>query len=234
MKTPLSKRKNVFFISLQRVGSNYLEIVLNKNTTTDIDFRGYLLDDGNAMSKHCFPEHIDYLKKAKIPQEDFILVVKNPYMWVESVAFNDRMSSEFRESLWWGFEKYDLEVNPNIGNLRYNLTSLTRLYKDFYTKWMEYLDNNSDIQLVKYEDFLDESKAEESSKNIISKIGCGSVLNDFNLHYGNVRYSKGFEKKDFNYNKKEAPEKLSSNNIKKITSLLGKDFIQSLGYEAYV
>jgi hypothetical protein len=226
-------KKNVFFISLQRTGSNYLEIVLNKNTPSDVSFRGYLLEDGNAMSKHCFPKHINYLKKAKIAQAYFVLVVRNPYLWAESLLFNDRMNSDVRESLWWGFEEYELEKNPDVGNSRYNLENLIKLYKDFYSKWLKYSDSNTDIQLVRYEDFLDEKKAEEVSRNIISKIGGDKVVKDFKLHYGNVRYSKYFDKNDFNYNKKEIPKKLSSNNINKITELLGSDLIQSLGYKCY-
>jgi hypothetical protein len=216
--------RNIFFISLQRVGSNYVEVVLNKNTE-ELAFRGYLLE----VSKHFLPKRIEVFETTKIQQDDFIIIVKNPYMWVESVCWNTEMSKETQKELWFGdFEDYKVQHNADLNG--YNLNNLVNMYKDFYKKWFEFSKDNN-IQTVKYEDFLYKDKAEEVCRNIVSEIGHGQVKSNFKLHHKPIRFSMGFTKEDFEYYKNEKPTKISKVHIDTINKILGSDFIEELGYE---
>jgi hypothetical protein len=204
---------NLFLIGLQRVGSNYLEVILNKNTE-DLSFRGYLVEDGKIISKHCFPEDLEDLKNANIPQEGFLIVIRNPYMWLENMCTE---------------ETNEIHTDENGCKTR----NLVMMYKDFYTEWIDFAKANN-IQYVKYEDFLHRDKAEQTVKKIVDKIGRGKVKSNFKLHDEPIRCSMGFTKDDFDYECKETPSKLSKDDIGIVNSFLGLDFIETMGYEAIV
>jgi hypothetical protein len=218
--------KNIFFISLQRAGSNYVEVILNKNTTEDLAFRGYLLE----ISKHFFPQKLGLFKLVSKKQDAFIIITKNPYMWVESICFNNEMDKETQKELWLidGFEEYKVKDDADLEE--YNLFNIVTLYKDFYTQWLN-IAKERGIQIVKYEDFLYEDKAKEVCKKVVHEIGYGQVKSNFKLHDKPIRFSKNFTKEDFEYYKNENPTKISKGSIDTITSILGADFIEELGYE---
>ena len=215
---------NVFFISLQRTGSNYIEVILNKNTE-GLTFRGYLAN----ISKHFFPQDMGLFETAGTQQDAFVAIVKNPYMWVESICWNTEMNKETQKELWVvPFEKYKVQDNADLNG--YNLPNLVNMYKDFYSQWVEYI-KDKDIQILRYEDFLFKDKAKVVCKKVVSEIGHGQVKSNFKLHDKSVRYSRGFTKEDLDYYKKEEPTKLSKENIKTINTILGSAFIEELGYE---
>ena len=138
--------KNIFVVGLQRTGTNYVERLLN-DSVEGIDFRGYVRDGGQNYSKHEFPYIKEAVTNSIIKQDGFIVVVKNPYMWVESICFRDVYS--FLNSKAYGVHtgtyKLKEETEIKVGDKRYNIFNILKLYKEY----PEYIYDLSNRTLVR-------------------------------------------------------------------------------------
>ena len=219
--------KNIFVIGLQRTGTNYVERLLN-DSVEGIDFRGYVRDGGQNYSKHEFPYIKEAVTNSIIKQDGFIVVVKNPYMWVESICFRDVYS--FLNSKAYGDHtgtyKLKEETEIKVGDKRYNIFNILKLYKEYYQEWSKH----KDVLFIQYESFLEENEALVECDKVINYMGDGRVKSNFKLPSKPVKNSPNFTQKDFDYYKSQIPKKLTEEHISIINSVLGKDFIKKLGY----
>jgi len=220
--------KNIFIIGLQRTGTNYVERVLNDNTQ-GLAFRGKINDSGEVFSKHEFPYVKALVENSIIKHEGFLVVVKNPYMWSESIGFRDegnRLNVDFYGNHTATY-KLKEKTEVSFGNNGYNLINILSLFKDFYTDWCR----NKDVFLVKYEDFLGEDISKKQIDNVINYFNEGQAKSNLKLPSKPVNHSPDFTLDDFNYYKKEQPELLNPSDIDTVNSVLGSEFIESLGYK---
>jgi hypothetical protein len=233
--------KDTQFICLQRVGSNFIEATLNKNIE-GASFRSYVLITHNGgnfdktyhANKHIFPAELKKFldPEADIKPHNYIFLVRDPYMWVDSVCWNKETDKDFVKEMFdfGGFREYNVYDEPTIGETPHNLDNLLRLYKKYHSEWLEYIKSNDDFYMMKYEDYLFEDKAYTSTNKLVKYFGYGQVNSNFKLHDKPVRYSRSFTKEMFKYQQNQEPKNLSHEHIDKINSILGKGLIESLGY----
>jgi hypothetical protein len=190
----------IFVNGLQRTGTNYIRQLLQLNTNFDI------CDWENLYWKH-------HLYKNIAPNCDQVVcVIKNPYTWIESICFRNCVDIK---------EMYPQIVNcyDYIGNFEINLIEACKLYKEFYSSWL-----NFGVTLVHYEDMLDQD------------IICSFLKNNYNISLNNVEIPKHVKFSDF-FNQNQIPlyksyaiSKLTSNNISVINDILTIDFINKVSY----
>jgi hypothetical protein len=233
--------KNVQFICLQRAGSNFIEATLNRNIE-GVAFRSYVLVTHNGgnhdrsyhANKHIFPDELKMFldPDADIKPHNYIFLVRDPYMWVDSVCWNKETNKEFVKEMFdfGSFSKYNVYDEPTIGDTPHNLDNLLRLYKEYHNAWLEHIEGNDDFYMMNYEGYLFEDKAHTDTNKLVKYLGCGQVNSNFKLHDTPVRFSKLFNDEILEYQQHQEPKNLSQEHIDKINSILGKSLIESLGY----
>lgn len=174
---------DVFIVGIQRSGTNFARFNC---------FPGSV-DVCDDYHKHC-------IKNEDVSCEKVFCIVKNPYMWIESICFRNCVD------IITYFPDYHLYDEKNyLGPFKINLVRLLHLYKDFYTSWINY----EKTRIIQYEKLL----VENSSK-----------IN--HLVPESTNWNKRRIKNYLNYN----TTLLSDDNIKTITNVLGHDFITKIGY----
>jgi hypothetical protein len=234
---------NIFLLSLQRTGSNFLEVLLNSNIS-DLCVRSQMycpLEDKN-FNKHVEPCVLTKFDKAPIKQDYFFLITKNPYMWMESVALIHEMGkkgevTDIQKTIFENnayYENYNLFEDGDFGDNNYNFENLAGLYKGYYESFLEKTKDDDRVIIIKYEDFLHEGKGELVLENLAELTGRDEFRSDGILRQPNkpVRYSDDFTRKDFEYYKNESAELLTDIQKSQITNIIGKELIEKLGYEA--
>ena len=216
---------NIFIIGLPRTGTNYVEHVC-RSALPSVTFRNKLMDKKRLMSKHDCIGSYKYLKEACIPQELFLIVTKNPYMWVESICFRD-------EGLYLAktvnTEKDDSNecANRTLGDKGYNLKRILDIYREYYLNWIY----KKDTIVCKYESFLHMNSFNSEMDRLEKTTGTKGNKSNFKLPSKPVAHSPNFTVKDFNYYRNESPKLLSKSDIEDINEILGKGFIDKLGYK---
>lgn len=220
---------NVFIIGLHRTGSTFLESLLYKNIE-GCTFRGKIINvrDNAAYVKTTFPTIIDEFSKDKrYPQDGYILIHRNPYMWVERFLYNDSDTDADFEGNIFGNNFLDFKLclkEKVFGESIYNLDELLRLYKNFYTEWMN---TSVSLYVCKYEDLLPVNR---SSLEGISNWSSSQVKDEISMP-NTVKYSSKFNSERLDYNIAQKPTRLNGKTIDKINNVLGVNLINSLGYE---
>lgn len=180
------------------------------------------------MQKHILPtKDVEFGQ----PQESILLVTKNPYMWIEGFIYTNEIETMgnpaddpkremWNEDILKEFNILDEEMDT------FKLEPLAKMYKVFNKTWMFSKFVKEPVFHVKYEDFLFLEKAEKVIGNLSY-----TLKSNLKLPNKPVRWSPNFTEDDFNYYKNEIPTHLSSEDIAKINNIIGKDFIESLGYK---
>ena len=154
----------IFNNGLQRNGTNYTLSLLKLNTE-------YLCC--NAIENY----HKHNLYKQIKPDCDMVLtVVKNPYLWIESILFRNPVDIVKYHS------DYKLDDKDNY------LENLLSLYYDFYTGWM-----NANSFIVRYEDLLQQDSAFNVLKDKLEIKNSPMIFPEL------VKDSEHFQKKDIKY-----------------------------------
>ena len=254
--------KRIFLPGAIRSGTNWVAIVLNNNVT-GIECRSILVEprydseEKKVILDHLwhwtFPGELDHYKKlinhSQYPQDIMLGVVRNPYMWIESIVhkgwqFNTQPHPQLEKMTWepqawlmcgatWSMDIFHEEeylvpgMNPN---LKRNLYALVTFLKLFYEKWEE--KGNMEM-IVRYEDFLFPEKAIETTKKIIEKFEIEGEIKDednFILPRKLIPFSPNWTPPQLKYNKKQIPMRLRDDEIRYINKHLS-DFIIKCGYD---
>jgi len=231
---------NIFQLSLQRTGSNFIEVLMNKNLE-GVAIRSQMIDvkTEETFSKHIKPCPLVKFDRAPIPVDYFMLIFKNPYMWMESVALIHEMGekgtiTDIQTTIFTQvdyFEKYNLFKDGDFGEANWNFDNLVGLFKDYYSDFLELTKEDTRVIPLKYEDFLDTDKAICWAKKFASLSEGGRVKDNFELLDKPVRFSDDFTDEQALYYKRQIPTLLSTAQINRVTELLGADFIEKLGYK---
>lgn len=164
----------------------------------------------NFATYNCFPGSLDYLdnywkhdfkRDGEIPCDKILCIIKNPYTWIESVCFRNKVDiiEYFPE-----YRLYD-EID-HIGPFKINLIRILNLYKNYYKSWMGY----RKTELVHYEQQL----LSEYPDKINSVVPHNEDWN--------IMRTKSY--------RKFSTSLLSEGEINTITETLGESFIRKIGY----
>lgn len=190
----------IFVNGIQRTGTNYTRQLLKEN-----------IDHGIHDRMPPYHKH-DSFTGIKPTCDSIICVIKNPYTWVESICFRNCVDIKEKNSQL--FNKTD-----SIGNFNINLIELCRLYKKFYTSWINY-----GVNLVHYENLLDEQYVKMFLNKNFNWVG-----NNIQIPK-NVDFSANFEKKQIQWYKNYDLFYLHKNHIDIINEQLDNNFLNLIEY----
>lgn len=168
MDCTITTKNNVFLVGLQRVGSNYIEKLLNNNIK-EHSFRSLIVSTGSnghtSWYRHTLPRDSFRLP---IPHKEILLITKNPYIWIESLVKRNEIVDimgvdEKNQYIWNNFiEDYFIyEEHPTDKNKltdKLSIKGLCELYRDFNDVWLSNKHSDIPVKQIKYEDFIDQNK----------------------------------------------------------------------------
>jgi uncharacterized protein YuzB (UPF0349 family) len=194
----------IFVNGIQRSGTNYLTSILELNTNLDVS------EYDNLHWKH---DICKYDLNGKSNKKSIITIIKNPYTWVESICYRNRVDIiEYHSN-------HNLTYNHGMMINDINLENLILLYKSFYDSWYTF-----GTKVVKYEYLLNQRNIKKflyKEHNIISKI---PIIPE------KVSYSDYFIQENVNYYQKQETIYLEKKHIQKINDILTNDFFIRYNY----
>jgi len=202
---------------LQRSGTNFLEGLMYRY------FEVWCRNSGSGPNwKHS-------LDMASFEDNMFYLVIaKNPYSWIESIAFRNPMDYIEKQKLYPAREPIsdDLIAGPN----NINVVNAAKTWNHFYNNWKQF-EGYKNVYFMKYEDLLIEEKQKSILDDIQKKFGCEWRNNP--LSYKKTETSILDRKQDnskTNYYLSEKPKNLTDNQIQAISDNIDKDLFGFFGY----
>lgn len=212
---------NFYYVfGMQRSGTNFLEQLLKMN---------YGAKKRNATTsawKHSIDDPTEGWQK-KLPT---IIIHKNPYAWVESIATRNTVD-------WLKTQKTypaDEEILPiyKLGPKNMNVVNLAKTYRHFHMNWL----GRTDIPnygVIRYEDLLVDDKRYKILLQFNEKFGWHKPANDrFRIpSRGSVSQSKDYNEEREKYYLDFKPKELTQIQIEAINETIGEDLITKMGYD---
>jgi len=132
--------KEYYIFGLQRSGTNFLRTIIDTNFEVEYQNTHQINWKHNVIP----PKEWD----KNIPT---IIIYKDIYMWIESIAF--RNPADIIKTQ----KEYLLDIlkfgDMSVGNDNLNLNNLVKLYNDFMENW-----SKENVFWIKYEHLLEENK----------------------------------------------------------------------------
>lgn len=209
---------NKFFISgLQRTGTNYTQALLNHNVDCNISW-----EDVYWKHEIVVPESIYFTNKGV---KGVIVVTKNPYQWIESICFRNRVDV---------YERYGVDYRMNDKSTMYfenngvcfNLKSLVSLYTTFYTNWV--VNSRYEKFILKYEDLL--RNPHGIIDDFVKKYELKLYNNEININVANVPFSDNWDYSLIDSYKKFHLRHLERHHVDYINNHIDDSFLNKLGY----
>jgi len=202
---------------LQRSGTNFLEGLMYRY------FEVWCRNGGSG------PKWKHSLEMAPFESDMFYLVIaKNPYLWIESIAFRNPMDYLERQKLYSAGEptSADLMAGPN----KINVINTAKTWNHFYNNWKAFASYEK-VYCMKYEDLLVEEKRKSILEDIHVKFGCEWRIDP--LKYKKPETSILDRKQDTNKTKyylSERPKNLTDIQIRAISENIDQDLFDFFSY----
>lgn len=214
---------NFYIYGMQRSGTNYLEQLLKSNFP---DCK--MINPGKIVWKHA----IDAPTQWNNNQYTFI-IHKNPYTWVESMCFRNRMDWIETQKTYPADELHLVDMLNVEGA---NIINLAKTWKHFHNTWLFSEKTKGPKRLViRYEDLLNDNSRSAILSTIahMTEWSCTKPAGGdwHNIEAGKAPQSPDFDKKRLAYYQKQYPEKLNEFQINAITQEIEPHMIQQIGYE---
>ena len=194
-----------YIFGLQRSGTTFLENLITLNFDVSVA-------NSEGTWKHLLkvPE--------KLENHKVFCIFKNPYTWLESIIFRDPADILVTA------KEYDLTNSGYIiGHDSVNLYELCRLYNNYVLNW-----SNSQAELVRYEDLLDEQKLQQFLNSLPF---CRKTSTYQIPEPGSLFMSEGFSKTSYSYYLDGLPKRFNETELSIINNIINKDELKKLGYK---
>lgn len=161
-----------------------------------------------------------------------IILYKNPYTWVESIAYRNQVDWVKRQTLYPVTEECDDDYK--IGPNNFNLINLCKTYQHFHRTWV--MNNPCEIRMIiKYEDLLDDKKRSHIMHQIkdefmFQRSTPAGQTGWFIPPKGKVSQSKDYTPDRESYYISMKPKHLNKKQIDKVNEVIGNQMIKQLGY----
>lgn len=195
-----------YIFGLQRSGTNYLETLLR------INYYAAKRNTHRKVWKHSLTIPKDYDKT--IPS---IVIVKNPYTWIESLAWRDRADWHTMQTHFPSDRKH--VIGPN----NIDVIDAMTCARTFFDTWC-----TEDRCVIRIEDLI--QRPEAITKNIATKLNFGSRGTFRHPLERQVSMSKKYDKTRNDYYTKQMPEHLTATDISVINDTLCEADFERLGY----
>lgn len=215
-----------FIFGLQRSGTNYLHNILKVNFSAASCYR----ESGIFKHSLYYPPYQPNPDKPKpLSRNDItFLIYKNPYLWVESIAFRDAIDYVETQTI---FPATDIpeDTDYQIGELKLNVINLAKTWKTFHRTW--FLEENT-TYAVKYEDLLSVQGRESLLQMLLDNHKWIKLLENWGTPNRQIiRWSENFNDDSLEYYLEGTPKYLTKKQIDKITEIINPGIIQKMGYK---
>lgn len=202
---------------LQRTGTNFVEVVMRNN---------FSVRKTNTQ-RNCWKHSITVPKNYK-PRSPTIVIYKNPYTWVESIAFRNTVDWVRTQLTYPATE--DCDPALKVGSSGLNLSNLAKTYNHFYTTWL--LNNpGTNVVFIKYEDLLVPDSRERVFQDLASKFQMKPRQPNFTFpDRGSVSQSRDYNSSRETYYLKQTPEKLTPIQIQEVGRIVDSRIFEKTGY----
>lgn len=211
-----------YIFGLQRSGTNFVENLIGKN---------FHAKKMNSKAK-CWKHSLD-IPKGYNSDNPTVLLHKNPYTWIESVAL--RNTADFAKTQ----KRYPVDAPTEekfkLGPKNFNVQNLAKTYRDFYNTWLIEVDEkiSKNMLIIKYETLLEPDAREKTLNNIGER---------FNLKRknpgrwdipakGSVSQSKDYNDKREAYYKAGRPRQMTVIQTDEVNQIIGKKIFQTMEYQ---
>jgi hypothetical protein len=206
-----------YIFGIQRSGTNFVEATMKNN---------FAIRKTNTQ-KNCWKHSITVPKSYKT-NSPTIVIYKNPYTWVESIAFRNSVDWVRTQVTYPAKEPCDDELK--VGEDGLNVTNLAKTYNHFYTTWLLNTPG-SNTAFIKYEDLLVPSSRLKIFENVqtnfaLQRKGSNLVFPE----KGAVSQSKDYTNSREDYYRKQMPEHLTKVQIDEISRILDDRIFEKTGY----
>lgn len=215
-----------FIFGLQRSGTNFLHNLIKVNFAATSCFREI------GIYKHSLyypPRQTDPDKPRPLSADDItFLIYKNPYLWVESIAFRNVVDYIETQT---EFPATDIpeDTDYQIGGLKLNIINLAKTWKVFHRTWFFEQDTT---YIVKYEDIIRVQGQESFLQMLLDNHEWMQTLEKWGTPNRKiVRWSENFNDNSLEYYLKGTPKYLTKKQIDKITETISPVTIQKMGYK---
>jgi hypothetical protein len=203
---------------LQRSGTNFLEGLMYRY------FEVWCRNGGSG------PKWKHSLEMAPFEDDMFYLVIaKNPYSWVESIAYRNPMDYIEKQKLYPAGEP--ISANLIAGPNKINVVNAAKTWNYFYANWKPFVSYEK-VYCVKYEDLLIEEKRKSILEDIHEKFRC--KWRDNPLSYKSPETSildRNQDESKTKYYLSEKPKNLTDVQIEAITKNINKELFDFFEYE---
>lgn len=217
-----------YIFGIQRSGTNYLETLIEKNFSVR----------KNNPSTRCWKHSID-MPAGLDPKQPIIVIHKNPYLWVESIAWRNRVDWIKTQTMYPATDVAD-DQRMMIGEngKQMNLINLTKTYKHFYNTWFINPDDmiKETRLVIRYEDLLENEKRGKILGKIHKIFNFRRKTNPLHQGWANPRIGTISQSRDYNatrhhYYTQMKPKYLKPHHIAQMNDILGKTMFNRMRYD---
>lgn len=200
---------------LQRSGTYYLEGLMYRY------FEVWCRNGGSG------PKWKHSLEMAPLEEDIFYLAIaKNPYLWIESIAYRSPMDYIKRQTLYPAQEK-----GCNVGKHNINIVNAAKTWNHFYQNWAS--QSKEKVYLMRYEDLL------KDRDSILSEIQMkfGLERRENPLSYKTKETTildKNMDSSKRKYYQNEKPQYLTEDHIDLITQNIDADLLSFFEYVPFI
>lgn len=211
-----------YYISgLQRSGTNLLQQTIETNFQVASTNR---IKTGGRTWKH------NISMPSEFPSDNLLVIYKNPYTWIESIAFRRPADIVETQRMFPIDEIGGINHSMVVGEGDFNLINICKTWQHYMQNWV--VDNQRKTFFVKYESLLQDTQRHSVYTEIENFFGWERVQPELQyLEPGKVQYSENYKQSIEEYYIKGFPKHLTSEQIRTVNNIVGTSLIQQLGYD---
>lgn len=217
---------NFYMFGLQRSGTNFIYDTIHGNFENMLQLN---IVDHNVSSPTW--KHLIEPRNEWVPNVPVLFVYKNPYTWLESVAYRNSMDfweSHGQEGRQSPIVPYYVDTNRKV--MVYSFEHAVRMWCHAIHSWA--IDPPFPTFPIKYEDLLVEESRDKIFAELKDKYNLTPTPNaGFVPAAGQVINSNSYTPSMGDYYKEGRPENLSKHFIEMVGELLDEDILNFTEYE---
>lgn len=208
-----------YAFGLQRSGTNFIESLFKLN---------YAEHTWNSQRFGSWKHSIN-IPKSYIFQIPTVIIHKNPYTWIESIAMRNHVDWLKMQTSYPADEPTDPELQ--VGPYHMNVTNLARTYRHFHLNWLDRFEIPKYI-VIRYEDLLVDTTLDFTMRQVENTFSWERKFNKIVIpEKGGVSQSRDYDDERQNYYLRGKPTTLTDRHIDEINNVIGRGLIMKMGYQ---
>jgi len=202
---------------LQRSGTNILEAIL---------YRYFEVWCRNGGSGYRWKHSLEVQKELDEDIAFHLVISKNPYLWVESIAFRNPRDYIARQRKYPATDYSNIDSELIAGKNRINVVNAAKTWNEFYSNWF-YHPQQYKIMFIRYEDLLIPEKQRLILEDIQRRFNCEWRGNPQSYKSAETTILRPQDEKKNNYYLGGRPSQLTDKQIRAISAELDENMVRS-------